>query len=786
MTWAPEPAARALARHHLRRSPWMTAFLVAVIGLGAALPMALAGSVRYADGATERFLAHSEPPDLVVNACPPGVDPADGIEACAVGVDLRATRDAIREIDGVEGAEIGGFAIAHGGASPDPDSWGPPIAALAVTGPAPTAGGDPIVVRGRLAHRDAPDEVVLVEAAAAELGIDVGDELHLAAPGEDDPFASEVVGVVRTVDDIILGSAVAGASFHAREGWVEAHADDVVLYRGVLVEVADGVGPRAFAAALAEALPEQFTNVEQLLGQDQIRTTEQAIDFERRAVALVAVVAAVGAAFVVAQLVLRQARTELRTRPVLRSLGASDRMLLGAVLLRWLPIAVAACATATVATAGARMLGPVGIARRSLWASEPDVDAVVVATGSLGVVAVVVLSATVATRTRSAVGHRRPVPLRGGPVLRVSGAFLAQSLRRRGTASVSAAVVTTALALATVLAVAGADRSLARVVGEPARFGAPFDAMIPAADGPPDLGQLDSVAGASRFVGTDLAIGDETVWTQAVLPVGGYDRVAPSIVEGRAPATDGEIVLASRTLAGLGDVGLGDGVEVVASSGATVAFSLVGIAPVTDGYESNVGHGALVTAEGLERLDPVAIATGGGDVAVRFRDDVDPSVAAAELRAEHPEAYVPFPVPTTLQNATRLSGLLVVLAVGAAVLAGATAAHAMHVVGRQRRRDLAVLRALGYDRRQAFAVSFTVAVVLGAAGGLVGVALGLLASARLWALLAEMFGVDPAPVIPVRVGAAGLVVAVALSSLTGVLPSRRAASVRPAEVLRTP
>jgi FtsX-like permease family len=87
---------------------------------------------------------------------------------------------------------------------------------------------------------------------------------------------------------------------------------------------------------------------------------------------------------------------------------------------------------------------------------------------------------------------------------------------------------------------------------------------------------------------------------------------------------------------------------------------------------------------------------------------------------------------------------------GAGLASGAAAALGLMLIGsgRRRRRELAVLKTLGFTRRQlasTIAWQSTVAVALGTAAGIsVGIALGR----WLWILFARDIDVVPAPTVP--------------------------------------
>lgn len=775
-------ALRFLAWHHVRRA-WPASAAIAVFaGLIAAVPMALLSTARYGDQAFERFVSWSDPPELVVNVCPPGLDPeVDGIAGCLAGADMDADARRIAGLDHVRSAIVGGYVFGQGGADPDPATWGPPIGGYAGRGVEETAAGRPIVVEGRVAARDAADEITVSDLAAGRLGVGVGDALHLRAPGSDDVVTSTVVGIVRIVDHFLPVDDATSASFNAREGWLEANADRVVSFDSVIVQTEDGYADEV-AAAISREFSGQRVNVDPFLPADQRRIATQALGFESNALVALALAGALAGAALVAQVVTRRSRVELAQAPALRALGATDRFLAGSVALRWLPVAFGAVAVAVVAVALSAVLGPFGVARRGPWSASLRVDGLVAGAGAVLLVLALLVPALLAVRGPSMAPPRAGGAVGPGVVSRVAGTFLRQSLERRSVGSMATAVLVSSAALAALVGSITVTSSLERVVSEPHRYGAPFDALVPAAlEDPAALAGMDGIEGATVFAGTDVRIGGEKVWVQAAKPLDGVELVPPVVFEGRAPATADEVALAPVTLRETGS-SIGDTIEIPAFDDEPLGFRIVGIAPITDGYEHNVGLGGLFTTEGLRRLDPIST-TNIGDVGVR----VDPArreEVLAGLQEAYPSAYVPFPVPATVINAQRISDLPVLLALGGALAAAATFAHALLVTARQRRRELSVLRALGMLRRQTFGVIAAMAVALAVLVVLIGGLVGLVIGGWGWQLLSDSFGLSPAVSYPMGVLVAAPIVALLVAFLAATWPARRASIARPGRVLR--
>jgi ABC-type antimicrobial peptide transport system permease subunit len=104
---------------------------------------------------------------------------------------------------------------------------------------------------------------------------------------------------------------------------------------------------------------------------------------------------------------------------------------------------------------------------------------------------------------------------------------------------------------------------------------------------------------------------------------------------------------------------------------------------------------------------------------------------------------------------------------------------------RRRRRDLAVLRAIGMTRWQSRSIALSQAVVLALVGVVFGVPLGMALGRSLWRSVAESTPV--LHVAPLALLAVVLIapIAVGLAMLLAAWPSQRAASMRVGHVLRT-
>ena len=194
---------------------------------------------------------------------------------------------------------------------------------------------------------------------------------------------------------------------------------------------------------------------------------------------------------------------------------------------------------------------------------------------------------------------------------------------------------------------------------------------------------------------------------------------------------------------------------------------------------------------GLLRLDPsLAGHEGSWPLLVRFAPGVDRDAGLAavanDLQAIPNRFIFPAEQPTSITSLAGiadvpllLSGLLALLAVG-------TLAHTLVSATRRRRRDLAVLKTMGFVRGQVRGTLAWQATTLAAVGLLVGLPIGIAGGRWGWRLFADQLRVVPDPVVPLlAILLVAVPAALVLANVVAALPGRTAARMRPALVLRS-
>ncbi len=152
-----------------------------------------------------------------------------------------------------------------------------------------------------------------------------------------------------------------------------------------------------------------------------------------------------------------------------------------------------------------------------------------------------------------------------------------------------------------------------------------------------------------------------------------------------------------------------------------------------------------------------------------------------------PQVERPFgpSVPVEVDRLRKVKWLTATLAALLAVLALLAVGHALVTSVRRRRRELAVLKTLGFDRRQIRAAVAWQATTLASIGLIVGIPAGVIIGSLVWRQVADGLGVSTIPPIPVHALLVTIPCALAAVNLIALLPARAAAQTRPAVALRS-
>ena len=461
--------------------------------------------------------------------------------------------------------------------------------------------------------------------------------------------------------------------------------------------------------------------------------------------ALFGTIVGLAALLMLGQALVRQVAADADDHAALAALGADRRILLAVPLARAAIFAVGGAAVVVLVALTLSPLTPIGLARRAEIHPGFSVNVAVLAFGFLAVVAVVMTCASVAAwraartwagRARG-IGPARPGPMNGvvagsglGPPA-VAGVAMAFE---RGKGHVFGATLLGGLvAVAGVVAAVTFGVSLQHLVDTPREQGWNWDVIVgnpnsaslagdPAAD--PLHRHMVHALATNKYVGSFSGL----AFVDAITVDGHQTALAAvethrgslfqPIIEGHAPRTAHEIVLGRDELA-QAHKGVGQTVTVRAGN-RHLTMRIVGVSlqPTAGDMSSRLSRGGSVT---LAALRPLGVPASVVQFAVRYRPGTNRSVAQKSMvDAFGREVLRPYPGGEVgdLARINRLpdvlAGLLVILAIGALALALVASVQ-------RHRRDLAILKAIGFVGRQVSATVAWQSTLLAVAALVVGV-----------------------------------------------------------------
>ncbi|MBV9661732.1 MAG: FtsX-like permease family protein [Acidimicrobiales bacterium] len=706
-----------------------------------------------------------------------------------------------------------------------------------------------VVVKGRMANPDAPDEFVTTPLGAQILGLHLGQDLLFGVfntqlaqePGFGTPAVQplskvkmRLVGLVefnyQVIEDdtdrfptnLILTPAFTRSQVNDNGTWYGIRLRPGVRDLGSL--------ERKLIALLPPGSVPNFDPVSAV--GDRVETAVRPESIALAGFGLIAALAAFGICIPVMSRLTMNGDDERR---VLRALGAAPRSVAADTYIG----AVAALALGTVLatgiSAGLSTLAPLGPVHRVYHPGPLALDWTVVGisallfTGVLG--AVVVAMAT--RRARGGAGHLHPASAgaksgvasaavaAGLPVPIVLGTRFALEPGRGRTAVPARSVIGGAmLSVALVVTTLTFASGLRTLVSRPALYGWNWDyALISQNVVPPQartaLNNDRLVRAWSGYTDVGLVIDGQ------VVPAIGAENTAvvgPPVLSGHQVTGANQVVLGSATLTSLGKK-VGDLVQVAYGSPSTAPIYLpprpmriVGTAtfPAISGSNNiaehpSLGVGALFSylslpAAFLNLLQvPDPTQDGPPVVFVRFQAGVGAKAAKADLDrivAVANQAFATDPAaatdtdswesvqrPAAIANYQSTGATPLILACSLAASAMAALAISLVASVRRRRRDLAVLKTLGFTRAQTTATVAAQALVTALLADAVGIPVGIAVGRQLWIAFARSIDAVPTPTVPASVALVGMLTVV-ISLLVAVVPGRLAARTPAAAVLR--
>jgi ABC-type antimicrobial peptide transport system permease subunit len=172
---------------------------------------------------------------------------------------------------------------------------------------------------------------------------------------------------------------------------------------------------------------------------------------------------------------------------------------------------------------------------------------------------------------------------------------------------------------------------------------------------------------------------------------------------------------------------------------------------------------------------------------VRLAPGVNRARATSRLTRDGEAAGFPhFPtVPSEVDRLRQIDFIPALLAGFVGVVALTAVGYALVTALRHRQRDLAILKTLGFGRRQVRASVACQATTIAVVGVVLGIPLGILAGRFVWRLVARGLGVSADAAVPALWVLVVIPVAMVLANIIAAFPARSAARTRPAAVLRS-
>jgi hypothetical protein len=681
-----------------------------------------------------------------------------------------------------------------------------------------------------------PDEAVINAQAAREMGVHIGSVIQVPFFTDEETSSTyngppHMFPKITIVGEIVIPSTVIQDEIDALGSSVVMMSPELTkqletccaYYTGMAVTLRGGEANVArFRAEAAKVDPISKIgiggggSVNQSLAQGQREIKPEAI-----ALGVFGLIAGIAALLIGGLTIGRMLRTGAAEMRTLQALGANNSMALCTQLIG-VSLAVATGAILAVALAiSLSPLSPLGPVRFVYPYPGVSFDWTVLGFGIAALVVILETTALVLSRRelhRMRLGRRGDVREENSWVTRVtttSGVplslatglrFALKSGRGANAAPVRSAILGAVLAVVVLVTTVTFGASLDNLVSHPSLYGWNWNyALLSGFAGQEDLPgpQVATLFDHDHYVAS---------WSGANFNIGYLDghsvpmmaetpgaRVAPPVLSGHGLDAANQVVLGNDTLAAL-HKRVGDTVTFSNGKTKSTTLTIVGTAtltPVSKGLE--MGTGALVATSDF----PAALLNaqqssipGPQVVLIRLRSGVNTDAA---LRSLHQIIYKlnripndPGPAgglvahlrPAEIANYRSMGTTPAILGGGLAL--GAVVALALTLIAsvRRRRRELALLKTLGFVRRQlAAAVAWQSSIAV-AIGVVIGVPVGILLGRILWDLFAHEIDAVPMPSVPGLIIVLIVVLALVLANVVAAIPGRMAAGTSTALVLR--
>jgi ABC-type lipoprotein release transport system permease subunit len=792
-----------LARGEIRRRWRRVVLLTLLVGVVGAVVLSTAAGARRSSTALARFNASSRSSDVQFS----------------VGSLTPPTPEQLRAFGRVPGVAAFATLRAFGQGVPR----APTLQAVAAATDAKfgTVVDRERVVAGRAADPSVVDEITIGEVLAAHLHLGVGSYLAARSysvaqigalfannsnPGPPDGprLRLRIVGIVRRPLDLSNRGATGGVLIET-PAFNRYYANRIGSYGRVFrVRTRHGAADveRVVAAGRRIFVPAVYFSVTPVANENN--GAQDAINVLTAALWIFAAVAALAGGVAIAIVLTREIALASVDQATLSALGLTRRERAAINAYPALLIAGAGAILAMLGAIAASPLFPIGVARRA----DPDpglhLDGSVLA---LGVVVIAIVIASIALVAAQRSTRRSSLELEAGGRRRTlaivdiaAGAGLAPTAtnglsmalepgRGRTAVPVRSAYLGAVFGIAGVTAILVFASSVQHLAATPRLYGWNADLAISDQNvsgnscGHTDYG-LTHTAGITAVA---------AVCTSPVQldghPVAGFSftalhgTIAPEIAHGRAPSSPQEVAVGSVTLHTLGK-NLGDTVQ---ASGPTTKhdYRIVGQVVLPEiGDAQPLADGATFSDPGLQPIfDP---SNASRYLLVRFAPGVNQTAIDHRIAA-NPNLTSPTrpTVPPEVDRLRQIDWFPITLAALLAGLALLAVGHALVTAVRRRRRDLALLKTLGFNRRQVRATVAWQATIIATVGLIIGIPAGLSLGSLIWRHVANGVGVSTTAAIPSLALLLTIPAVLILVNLIAYMPAHAAARTRPAVALRS-
>jgi len=652
------------------------------------------------------------------------------------------------------------------------------------------------LVSGQLPDPSKPDQVLASSTLQQDYGVHVGTVIHVPfeAPSQAADYnnpntgyvaphgprlALQVVGIEASEVEFPSGTAPIYL-LYAGSGFARSVLTHTALQYQYFVRLSHGAAGIPRFDNQVESLDLGIGNVGASSEDGTAATIQASIHPQAVGWWILAALAALVGLAVVGQALARQSAVESEDHPTLVAVGMSGRELFALDMARNLVVGLAGAVGAVVIATLLSPIAPLGEARLAEASTGIAFDSFVLLLGALGTVVVVlalgIWPALRAARTRrmderagpsrSSAVVRHLVTL-GAPPTAVIGVRNALERRSGGSAvPLGSALLGMVLAVIALCATGVFGASLTHLTATPRLYGDPEQLSFM----PPNPALLASLEHnpAVTAVTEGTGAGDVDVNGKIVGGINGTSVKGPllfSTVAGTLPVGDDQIGLGVSTMHQLG-VRIGSVVHITftARTGAsrTEPYRVVSQVsfPQYGGFVS-LGTGMLLTTAGLvhvacppgpqlalcrQEFAGHNLATGG--VRVSFVPGLRGKAAMDRYLAAYPSITSQPVAPTSLVNFGEAVNFPLIFGAMLAVFGAATLAHLLVVSVSRRRREVGLLKVLGFVNRQVVSTVSWQATTLALVGVVIGVPLGLVVGRGVWDTFANNLGSVPVAVVP--------------------------------------